>query len=189
MLLARTPKCGNYSRRIRSPFIKVTRCSEVWTFIMLSAVEGWCVAVPLHHSRCLPLVSCSTADAVIECPIEKKTFPCNSPFCCCPLHRLHHCSPSAASPTRPVLPKRVHYLFHLNKINNTEHASHSNQFQLRQHNQTKRCTHFQRGLGCIPPLSFSCCNAVGGHFVLSLMPLCQPVSTCWCVNAAMRHSH
>lgn len=139
MLLVRTPKCGNYSRRIHSPFIKVRRCSDVWTLIMLSVVLGCCGSPPpLHmspfglllHRRCCHRVSRLTK------------FPCNSPFCSCPLHHLRHCSPSADFPTRPVLPNRVHYLFHLNKINNTEHASHSNQFQLRQHNQTKRCTHF-----------------------------------------------
>lgn len=42
----------------------------------------------------------------------------------------------------PPSPSPLNYLFHLNKINNTEHASHSNQFQLRQHDQTKHCSHF-----------------------------------------------
>lgn len=181
MSLAHTPKCDNYSRRISSPFIKVTRCSEVWTLIMLSAVEG-CAAVPLRHSRCLPLVSCYTTDVVIECsifhssPVIRRLAPVFfTSFTIVHLQRL--------PPTRPVLPKRVHYLFHLNKIKNTEHASHSNQFQLRQHNQTKRCTHFSVDLNA-SRLSHFLPAALLEDILFSLR--CHCVNQCRCADVGMQ---
>lgn len=159
MSLTRTPKCSNYSQHIRSPFINITFCFGPHRVVCGRGRA----AVPLHNSRCLSLVWCYTADLVIKHPILHSSplilSLSLSPLSLFPRHPV-------VSPTGTAHPLRVHYLFHLDKINSMAHASHSNQFQPRQHNQTKRWTRFNVAVDTSRLLIFS--------LLLHWRTLCSP---------------
>lgn len=137
----------------------------VLDLIVLSAVEG----VRLFPST-TPDVSLwsGATQLILSSSIPSYTIPPNLDFCVFP-YPLYHCflDIHLFPPPAPPPPLKVHYLFHLDKINNMAHASHSNQFQPRQHNQTKRCTRFNVAVDTsrlfhgLPP-----------------RPPCHPVSMC-----------
>lgn len=136
---------------------------------MLSVVGEWCVAVILH-SRCLP--GCVFFNAVLDLRhgIQSTTFRHSLhfylstfflSFFLLPPFTVNsfwpHPSlflPSSAIPFFTFcsffhIPSHLYesVLFISSECRGSlVHASHRNQFQLRQHNQTKHCTHFSTGI-------------------------------------------